>query len=868
VSAERESPFFRGWAEWVLRLRWLVLLVAFGITAFFAMQMKQHLRFDSSVEYFAAGSEARELLEEFQEDFGNDTWQVVLVRGDVFSVEFLDRLRGLHDSLEGFQFGAAPADPAAPSGAPAPADDGWGGGSDDVGFGSPSSPSPAPSGEAAGDGWGGGSDDVGFGSPSSAPSSAASSGAEEGGQEAAPQGDTVEEVVSLINVRRTLFEGGAVRVRGLLDGGTPSAAALPALREEVLGDDTLVGFVVGEDGRHAALMMRTRALDFESRAATYRALRQAVKSHDAEGFRVSVTGLPAMNAELVTTMQADMRRLIAAAGVVMATVLAVLFRHAIGVIAPLIVVAMAAIWTLGLMAMTGTPVTLLTNIVPAFLACVGLGDSIHVMAVYRDNRSRGAPHRESIISAVGSTGMPILFTTLTTAVGLLSFQFAKMDAIAEMGAFAAFGVCTALLHSVTFLPIALSFLRGEGLGGQPAAADGDRERDWIDRLLGFATGLSRPGRGSAPVLIGGLLVVATAAVGISRITVYHNPVDWLPVDYPARVELDRLDAHIGGTAQVNVVIDAPGERGLRDLELLRGLEKLDAHIRAFEHPTTGERIVTGTSSLLDVLRETNRALRGGEPAAYALPDTQRGVSDTLLLFESAAPRDLLRLTTADLSRSHITVRLRWMDATSYKPFTAWIQQGIDEHIGDKAQVRPTGSVYELVTTVGGLIGDLVRSFGAALVSVTLMMVLLLRSPTLGLISMIPNLVPVALVMGFMGFAAIPLDLTNLLIASIVIGVAVDNTVHYVFQWRSAWRTGAGVEGGIRHALEHAGRALVGTGMILALGFGVYLSSSMINIQRFGMLVGSACVFALFTNLIFAPALLRLFFGRTETPKET
>ena len=115
-------------------------------------------------------------------------------------------------------------------------------------------------------------------------------------------------------------------------------------------------------------------------------------------------------------------------------------------------------------------------------------------------------------------------------------------------------------------------------------------------------------------------------------------------------------------------------------------------------------------------------------------------------------------------------------------------------------------------------------------------------------------------MGFMGFVGIDLDLTNLLIASIVIGVAVDNTVHYMYQWQVAYKTKATTNDAIQFALGHAGRALVGTGFILALGFGVYLASNMLNIQTFGTLVGAACLFALFTNLIFAPALLRTIFG--------
>lgn len=845
-AGERQSPFFRAWTHFVIRWRWPLLLLTFAVTGLALTQMKAHLRFDSSVEYFAAGSKAREVLEEFQEDFGNDTYHVVLIEGDVFTVAFLDRLRGLHDAVSRFSFdGDAGPAPAAEDGwgdvdAGVGFGDGWGDGDDGVGFGDP----------ADGDGWGDGDDAVGFGDPPDPTAAPASSSA------------IIEDVVSLINVRQTLFEGGAVRVRGLLDAGTPSAPEVAALKAQVLGDPTLAGYVVGKDGTHAIVILRTNAVDFDGRSAIYRALKDQVRSHDADGFKIAVTGMPALNAELVTTMQADMRRLIGGAFLVMALTLGWLFRRPVGIVAPLIVVAMAAIWTLGAMATFRVPVTLLTNIVPAFLACVGLGDSIHVIAVYRDDRKRGLDQHDAIVSAIGSTGMPLLFTTLTTAVGLLSFRFAKMDAIAEMGSFAAFGVIVALLHSVTFLPIALSLASNKGFAG--ATADVGRQRDWIDRLLSGATAISAR-RGPLPVLGAGTVVMAIAALGIAQMDVYHNPVDWMPPAYPARVALQELDREVGGTAQVNVVIDAPGERGIRDLAVLQGMERLDDHLRAFVHPATGQAIVTGTSSVLDIIKETNRALHDGDPAFYALPDTQRGVSDILLLFESAAPQDLRRLATADLAKSHITVRLKWMDATSYEPFTEWIDQGIQTHLADSAEARPTGSVYELVTTVGGLIGDLLRSFGAALVSVTLMMILLLRSPKLGLIAMIPNLMPVALVMGFMGYYGIPLDLTNLLIASIVIGVAVDNTVHYLFQWKSAFYSGSGLEPAIQHALEHAGRALVGTAMILALGFGVYLLSAMSNIRFFGMLVGSACVFALFTNLIFAPALLRLRFGGTDAP---
>jgi predicted RND superfamily exporter protein len=316
------------------------------------------------------------------------------------------------------------------------------------------------------------------------------------------------------------------------------------------------------------------------------------------------------------------------------------------------------------------------------------------------------------------------------------------------------------------------------------------------------------------------------------------------------------------------MVEAKGELGVKDRDLLVGLDKLDNHLRAYRHPKTGEQIVTGVQSLVDIVKETNRALHGGDPAYYVIPETQRGVSDTLLLFENAGPDELRRLVTADLSKSHQAVRVRWMDATSYIPFIEHIEKGVEMFVPKSTTVSPTGGIYSIVSVVGTLIYDLMRSFAVALVAVTLMMIALLKSLRLGLVAMVPNLVPIGMVLGFMGFTGIPLDLANLLIASIVIGVAVDATIHYLFQFQVHHQAGETVESSIQHTLDHAGRAIVSTSIILTLGFSAYLWSSMANIQRFGLLVGTACICALFTNLILVPAFLRGMYAEEEDDETT
>jgi uncharacterized protein len=209
----------------------------------------------------------------------------------------------------------------------------------------------------------------------------------------------------------------------------------------------------------------------------------------------------------------------------------------------------------------------------------------------------------------------------------------------------------------------------------------------------------------------------------------------------------------------------------------------------------------------------------------------------------------------------MTVRLKWLEATAYLGLTDHISAGIKEHIPPHAAVTPTGSVYTLVSTVGRLLLDLIRSFGAALLTITLIMVVLLKGLKLGVISMIPNLMPIVWLMGLMGFVGIPVDMNNILIASIAIGLAVDDTIHLLHHFRVYYREEGDPHLAITRALEHSGRAMLSTSVILSLGFFAYMASDMKNIQTFGMLIGLSAALAMIIDLVFTPAFVRTFYAR-------
>jgi len=826
MSGNSESAFFRASTEIVLRFRWLFLAVTALLTLGAGYAIATQLRVDNSTEYFASGNkEVSEQLEQFRDDFGRDDHFFVLVEGDVFSMAFLDKLRELHERLEAADIEVASLGQrkvdrerlrnGGESGAPAP------------------EPAPDEIEDDFGD-FGDFGDDAGWGD-------------EEGGT-------MVEEVSSLINYRQTLSQEGAIRVKGLLDE-RPTADQLAAIEAEVLANPSMIGNIIGANATHTILAVRTQFMDEEDSGRVNTHFEEIAAEFHSPDFKTSVTGVPALNHHLNQTVMEDTQRLMGFSTAVMGLVLLYLFRRFLPVVAPLIVVGISSIWTLGAMALIGSPMTILTSIIPAFLICVGLADSIHILSVWRDELAKGIDLRPALVRAVASTGVPIAFTTMTTMAGLLSFRFASAPAVQEMGLAGAFGVAMAFGNSVVFLPIALSLSRGVAV----SAKEEDRPPDLVDAFLVHCTELSAGPRKWRTVGVGAILALV-AGIGITQLDVYHNPLIWLGDDHPFTVSTLEMDAEVGGMSAVHVVFDNDGEFGVKDRELLLAIEELSESVRTYRHPRTGKSIVTSTVSLVDVVKETNRALHEGDEAFYAIPDTQRGVSDALLLFENAGPDELGRLATGDLQRSHLTIRVEWMDAISYKPFADFIDVEVERIIAERADVVATGTVYTVLAVVESLIGDLLRSFGVALIAVTLMMIWLLRDLKLGLVSMVPNLLPIAMVMGLMGFTGITIDLSNLVIASIIIGIAVDDTVHYLHQFRVGYAVRQSAEEAIQHALDHAGRAIVSTSVVLTLGFGVFLASRMISIQRFGFLIGLACVLAVLVDLILTPALLRILYA--------
>jgi uncharacterized protein len=850
-TADGESPIFRRWGRVVLKYHGVIALLTLLMTLWMAWAAIDRLRVDNSIELFIPeGAESVTVLEELRDAFGQNDLFLVVASGDVFTEDFLTRLRSLHDDLANLNppltsLGERLSDRHARRGAGAGIDDNEvikGGG--DV----------ANTDDDFGD-----FDDF-----------------EDDGQETWETlggGTAVDQVLSLISARRTWMDGDTLNV-GEWMSPRPTRDTMDAWRKAVLAEPSMVPQLIDETGRHTTLAIRTQFMADEDSDRFHRAALEVIDAHRGPGFDLALGGGPAIDATFNWMMMRDMAVLLVSATLVMLAILTWLFRHPVGIAAPIIVVNLAVAWTIGFMAVAGMPVGLLSSMLPAFIFVVGVGDSIHLLSVFRTEHMKGTEAEEAIVRAMARTGMPILYTTLTTTVGLLSFDFASALAIRQLGIAGAVGVMMAMVSTLSVLPVLLYWTRKSRFAKEPPVTNTPDGVDRIDQALRWCFAQSAPPAGNTQrlhrpmvrVLTVGALLTAIACALIPSIDVAHDPMGWFDDDVPVKQTAMLLDAHHGGCSSLQLLLKAPGERGFKDLRVLQALESFEGYIDDYREPD-GSPLTGPVSSLLNVVRETHRAMNGGGRAALRLPATQRASSDMLFLFENAGPAQLRRLATIDLRTTVMSIQVQWREASSYAPLLAYVQEGIARFFTplgvDTIEAKITGGVPLFHSVVTSLIQDLLRSFAVALTVITLLMILFLGRLSLGLLAMVPNLIPILFVIGFMSAFGIPVDLNNLLIGSIVIGIAVDDTIHLLHHIRVHLGRGESIEVALDHARTDAGKAVVSTSLILFFGYMTFIAGSVAPIIRFGLLCGLAISMALLVDLILLPALLRLVYGQRE-----
>jgi hypothetical protein len=314
-----------------------------------------------------------------------------------------------------------------------------------------------------------------------------------------------------------------------------------------------------------------------------------------------------------------------------------------------------------------------------------------------------------------------------------------------------------------------------------------------------------------------------------------------------------IDRELKGSITLEVVIDTGRVNGLYDPELLNRIESAAAHVKTLEY----EELYVGKAwSLTTILKEIHQALNENRPDYYRIPQNRDLIAQEFLLFENSGSDDLEDFVDSQFSKARLTIKVPFEDAYHAGIFIAQVNAYFDRYFPD-ADVTLTGMIGLLSRTITAAIHTMAQSYAIALSVITILMVLLIGRIRIGLLSMIPNLAPILLMLGVIGFFNLSMDLFTMMVASIAIGLAVDDTIHFMHNFRRYYDLSGDPVLAVHKTMQTTGRAMLVTSIVLSIGFFVFAFATMENIRNFGLLTGFTILMALLADYLLAPALMVL-----------
>jgi len=651
--------------------------------------------------------------------------------------------------------------------------------------------------------------------------------------------DVVDKVMSLTNSFEIKGTRDGFEVRDLIEEFPETEAEREILRQKVVDNDLLYGNIVSEDFQRTSIIAVLSLGNGDSRDEeihqTFTNLKQKYEGPE----EIHLAGLPLTRREIVETMQSDMKALFPYGIALMIFLLTFCFRSWVGAFLPFAVVIMSIINTLGFMALFHVKYTFITMLMPVMLIAIANDYSIHIISHYfEEYKIRKEKNKTDIIkTTLLHLKTPVFLAGITTMVGFLSLQSHVLPPARQLGLLSSFGIALAFILSVTFVPAALKLL------DYPMVLKQNRNSGRMDAFL------SRWGnffiRHRRKYLIVCALVIIIIATGIPKIIVDTNPMHYYKKTSEIRISNDIIDHYFGGSAQLSIL--AKGD--IKDPVFLQKMNELTDYLE--KDPT-----VTRTISIVDQLKKMNRAFHGDSAKYEVLPETREAVAQYLLLFSiSGDEEDLSQFVDYDYEQAQILARVNETSSMSLHKLLQDTREYVRDELGDENFPAITGIVAVIGELVDMVVRGQMRSLIISIVLVSMISAIIFRSVIGGILSIIPLSGAVIIVFGLMGYVGIELNIATAMLSSIMIGVGIDYTIHFLYRFRFEVQSGLGASEAVIKTLCTSGKGIIYNALSVIVGFTVLLLSGFLPIYFFGFLIVFSITACLLGALTIMPALL-------------
>jgi predicted RND superfamily exporter protein len=651
--------------------------------------------------------------------------------------------------------------------------------------------------------------------------------------EAIEADEDVEQVTSLHNTPLIEQQDGQLLIRPALQD-RPLSQALDA----VAADPILSRLMVSPDGETTVLRARirgdiTRVAQLEP--VVSRLVQRARDVPLPDGVTLHTTGVPFVRAEVVSLMLTDLVRYVPLTGLLFGVTICLLFRRLLTGLGPLISVVGAIIWAMGVLLSTGMTLNILSVLIPVLILIIGVADGIHLVSRYREELPIDGDPERAMGRTMRHMAVACFLTTFTTAAGFGSLIIADTRVIRDFGLQAGVAVMVTWVGVMLFLPTWMAFVPTRLVGAPPT------EHPGIERRI-FSTIADLVAARPRAVILVALLATILAGINGSGVRPSSHLLEMYRPGHPTFTSITLAEDALSGVVPIFIHIEA-AEGDLLDPEDLSRIATLQAALQA-EEPGRW------TTSIASYVGRIHSALTGED----ALPDSREAIAQELLLAEMSGELPLSEVVTEDYRQARIMALCVDAGGPEFVAMHARLQEQAEALFPD-ARVDVTGDGLIASIGIGGLISDLLSSVGMVFAVILVVMWLMLRSVRLALISAVPNLVPLVFTLAALGLMGADLQTSNIVSFTVAVGLAVDDTIHFLVRYRQ--ESASGAPDPIRRTFLGAGHAIVLTSLLLIAGFGVLASSDLTTTRHFGILSSATMLAAVLADLFLLPAMLHL-----------
>ena len=652
-------------------------------------------------------------------------------------------------------------------------------------------------------------------------------------------------VDSLANFQYTTAEDDDLYVRDLVD---PQELADPEARSRIraiaLSDPRIAGSILSLDGGVSVVSVNVELpeeglLDAVAEVAEFaRSAAEEAKERFPD-IDLRIVGTVMVNQTFLEASIESQLIFLPASLLLMALVLGILTRGWTGVVATGAVIVFSILASMGLGAWAGLPFSPPVSPTPTIVLMIVVANCVHLLVTLQQRLRAGDSKNEAIAESVRLNLHPVFLASLTTALGFLSMNFSEVPPYRHLGNFVAFGIAVSFILSVTFLPALLSLLPIRDTRGH---------QNHESRMVRLADLVLHHRK----VLFWGWLVIVSAMIlAIPRNELNDVLVHFFDESVEFRQDTDFMDDRLSGNTLLEYSLEAPVEGGVTDPVFLAEVSDFADWYREQPH-------VRHVSVITDTFRQLNKSMHGDDPAAYRIPESQELAAQYLLLYELSLPQGLDVNNQIDRSRSatRLSISAKTLSSREVLALNARAETWLKENAPHVASVNSTGPAALFAYIGQRNIRAMVIGTVVVLLAISAILLFALRSLRLGLISIVPNMIPAVLGFGVWGLTVGQVGLSLSVVAAMTIGIIVDDTVHFLSKYRRARHEyGQDPEEAVRHAFDTAGRSVFTTTVVLVAGFLILVFSPFVPTAQVGILTAMIIAFALVADLSLLPALL-------------